>query len=312
MGLSSASAHPTEILRRFAGRLEGAGSSREAALEYKRMLFFSRTREDSLEARMGLARALEAAGAWREAYSETRAALALDPRGKRADSLAWESLRLLSRLSDAESAREKAYAMLEAAQGPAARPVLRYLAALEIAESQPEQAIRWADRLAGSCPESGIGWTDSLKALLLEPPPKSPVLAMVLSGILPGTGQWYAGVPAGALNSLLLNGLTGYGLVHGFLLGRPAETVLYLGFFERVYVGGIQLARARAEDANLERSKRNRRRALEWVAAACTGPAGVSQFDRSDVQPIEPGVSLPGNDRIPDPHPGDRQHGDIP
>lgn len=278
-----AAAGPLDPLQRFADGLEGSGAHAQATLEFKRMLFFSRTPEDSLTARRGMMRNLEASGSLREAYAQAQSLLAMEKDPARRSGLEWRSLRLLIRLSDAETARDRAYGLLATASAPDSGRLLQFLTALEIEESQPDQAILWAERLASVCPGSRPALRDTLPGLLKRPPPKSPVLAMILSGVVPGLGQLYAGVPAGSLNSLLLNGLTGYGAVHGFMLGRPAEFALYLALFQRFYLGGIKVAGARAEDANLDQAKTDKRRALEWVESAC---------------PAAPAVTIPASQRV--------------
>lgn len=275
----TARAASLETLRGFAEGLEKAGAHGQAALEFRRMLFFSGTRMDSLAARWGLWRNLGASGSpgsLRDANAQAQLLLALETDPERRAMLEWESLASLARLGEPDLAREKAYAMLDSAPGARAAPLLRFLVALEIEESQPEAAIRWADRLAAICPASAPALRDSLPKLLGRNPPKSPGLAMILSGLVPGLGQLYAGEAGGAANGLALNGLTGYGLFHGFELGRPAEIVLYLALFQRFYMGGIKVAGARAEDANVAAAKAEKLQALKWAASACTEPMAVA------------------------------------
>lgn len=270
LGFISAAAGQVGTLQRYAAGLEAAGANHQAVLEFKRMLFFSRSREDSVQARSGLLRNLEASGLPEEAYAQSRALLLMASEGRGREAQEWNGLRLLSKQANLGPAREAAYALLEADPSPELRILaLKILAALEIAENQPAEALRWAGHLASACNVSPPGWKDSLSSLLMRPPPKRPLLAGVLSGIVPGSGQAYAGAYAGAFNSLALNGILGYGLIHGFGQGRWGDIFLYLTLFERFYVGGIKVAMARAEDVNLADSKQKRLRALEWIDSVC-------------------------------------------
>lgn len=236
------------------------------------MLFFSRSREDSMLARSGLSRSLEASGMPEEAYSQTRVLLQMASDDLGRERQQWNGLRLLSKQADLGPAREAAYALLEGKPSPELRIItLKILVAIEITENQPAEAVRWSAHLDSACPDPPPGWKDSLSSLLMRPPPKSPLVAGVLSGVVPGSGQVYAGSHAGAMNSLALNGILGYGLAHGFEQARWGDVFLYLSLFERFYVGGIKVAMARAEDANLADSKQKRVRALAWVASVCPG-----------------------------------------
>jgi hypothetical protein len=276
LACQSAGAGSLARLRRFAADLESRGAYREAGLEYRRMLFFARTHADSMAAHRGWMRTADAAGDLRQADAQARILMAAEPDAAVRLRLEWESLERLVALSEIESARDRAYALLESAHGPDSIPVLRFLAALEIEEDQPEQARHWAERLASACPAAASALRDTLPPLLDAVPPKSVLWAGILSGIMPGLGQVYAGEPAGGLNSLLLNGLTGYGLAHGLAQARLADFVLYLALFERFYLGGIKVARARAEDADVAASKATRLRALDLVRSACREPGEVT------------------------------------
>jgi tetratricopeptide (TPR) repeat protein len=71
---------------------------------------------------------------------------------------------------------------------------------------------------------------------------KSPVVAGLLSGLLPGSGQLYNGRPGDALLALLLNGVFVVGIIEAVQQDAPAIAGV-LGFFEAGwYVGNIYSA----------------------------------------------------------------------
>jgi outer membrane protein assembly factor BamD (BamD/ComL family) len=94
-------------------------------------------------------------------------------------------------------------------------------------------------------------------------PPKSPELAGALSAILPGAGHLYAGQPARAASSFLLNGLFIWGAVAAFAHDSPVLGGI-LTFFELGwYQGGIRSAASAAREANEAEEKRYRQRLRE-------------------------------------------------
>jgi hypothetical protein len=266
----TASANPLDVLHGFAKSLEASQDHGRAVLEFKRMLFCSRSHQDSMFARLGLMRSLEATGMIREAAFQSEALSNMSLTQAEQENCNWNGLRILTQLPVLDQAREKGYAILEGNPSPQLRiRTLKILVALEITENQPVEAKRWANALDLACYSNPSGLADTVSRFMSRPPSKSPWLAASLSGFVPGLGQAYTGVYGGALNSFLLNALNGYGFIHGFEQGRIGDMVLYLSLFEHFYLGGIKLARARAEDAMLKSSKENRLQALKSVARAC-------------------------------------------
>jgi TM2 domain-containing membrane protein YozV len=86
---------------------------------------------------------------------------------------------------------------------------------------------------------------------MAEPSPsKSPRVASILAGILPGAGHLYLGKPRHAITALLLNGLFLAGATFSFLEGLEATGVILLYFETGWYLGNINSARAGAHEFN--------------------------------------------------------------
>lgn len=102
------------------------------------------------------------------------------------------------------------------------------------------------------------------QARLLSKP--SPVLAMILSIVLPGAGQVYAGDVKEGLNSLVLLG----GLVYTGASGILSVPYMTVPFIQRYYLGGIMHAKALAE------SRRERNRYEYFIDLSHILPGGES------------------------------------
>lgn len=86
---------------------------------------------------------------------------------------------------------------------------------------------------------------------------KSPRTAKILSAILPGSGQIYAGDWKGGLNAFALNGVLGYVTVDSILDGLYVDALLWVYFiFQRYYQGNLYRAGKAAEDFNIHANHR--------------------------------------------------------
>lgn len=81
-------------------------------------------------------------------------------------------------------------------------------------------------------------------------PPKSPRIAGLLSGLLPGAGHLYVGKPLQALTAFMLNGLFITGAVFAFREGLEATGAILLYFETGWYLGNIKSAAEGAREAN--------------------------------------------------------------
>ena len=88
-------------------------------------------------------------------------------------------------------------------------------------------------------------------------PQKSTKVAKVLSAVIPGTGQMYAGRWGGGLNALGLNGVLGYVTVDAVLNGHYIDAALWTYFiFRRYYMGNLYRSEIAVETHNQEQSQR--------------------------------------------------------
>ena len=93
--------------------------------------------------------------------------------------------------------------------------------------------------------------------LRLTPPPqpKSPQVAGILSGILPGAGHLYAGKPLQAVTAFALNGVFLAGAAYAFHERLEATGAILLFFETGWYLGGINSAMDAARDANRQQQR---------------------------------------------------------
>ena len=93
--------------------------------------------------------------------------------------------------------------------------------------------------------------------LRLAPPlqSKSPQVAGILSGMLPGAGHLYAGKPWQALTAFALNGVFLAGAAYAFHERLEATGAIVLFFEAGWYLGGINSAMDAARDANRQQQR---------------------------------------------------------
>ena len=98
---------------------------------------------------------------------------------------------------------------------------------------------------------------DTLFVNAVDAPQKSPRLAKVLSAIIPGAGQVYAGDWRNGLNALALNGVLGYLTVDSALGQHYVDAALWGGLiFSRYYRGNIFRADEAVKNYNTQQSRR--------------------------------------------------------
>jgi len=106
----------------------------------------------------------------------------------------------------------------------------------------------------------------SLRQALHQRPEKekrSPVMAGLLSGIVPGSGHLYAGRPGQAASSFLLNALFITGAVLAFEHDSPVLGGILVFFEVGWYVGGIRSAAQAAREENQKDESKYRRELRE-------------------------------------------------
>lgn len=117
-------------------------------------------------------------------------------------------------------------------------------------------------------------WAEPAQALQTdldraEPrPSKSPRVAGILAGVLPGAGHLYLGKPRHAITALLLNGLFLAGATFSFLEGLEAAGVILLYFETGWYLGNINSAREGAREFN----RRQMQDLQDWLYSTYVPP----------------------------------------
>ncbi|ETX02545.1 MAG: hypothetical protein ETSY1_03150 [Candidatus Entotheonella factor] len=135
--------------------------------------------------------------------------------------------------------------------GPLVDRTTYLLGVTHILEGQADAAKQRFTSLAPGSP-----WVHRANAIqgaldMAEPrPSKSPRVAGILAGILPGAGHLYLGKPRHAITALLLNGLFLTGATVAFLEGLEAAGVILLYFETGWYLGNINSAREGAHEFN--------------------------------------------------------------
>ena len=105
---------------------------------------------------------------------------------------------------------------------------------------------------------------DTLFNIAINQPKKSTRVAKVLSAILPGTGQIYAGNWRGGLNAFLLNGTLGFVAVDGILDQNYLDACMWAYYiFFRYYRGNIFRAGKTVDEFNENASRRAADKILE-------------------------------------------------
>jgi len=138
------------------------------------------------------------------------------------------------------------------------------LAWLQIDSGRYEAAIATLERIQ---PESKHHpRARSLRQALQQRPEarkRSPVMAGVLSAVLPGSGHLYAGRPGQAASSFLLNALFITGAVLAFEHDSPVLGGILVFFEVGWYVGGIQSAAQAVQEENQKEERKYRRELKE-------------------------------------------------
>lgn len=151
-----------------------------------------------------------------------------------------------------------------------------YLLGLSLAlEGQVERAQRVLTRLPAEhdFTRQALALQDELRTITL-PEEKSPQLAGVLSGILPGAGHLYVGKPLHAIGAFVLNGLFLTGAAYAFHEGLEATAGILLFFEVGWYLGTINSAIQEARHMN-----HNARQAVTEHLRATYAPAPLGLRD---------------------------------
>jgi tetratricopeptide (TPR) repeat protein len=230
-----------------------SGAPAQAATEYKRFLFFHPQDRRAAEARSRLGTCLLAEGRYQEGMAALRQAAAMQPGLE----LRLEVVRALLRAGRLAEAEQELLS-LQAFSGEI--DIWLYLGLLRIEQG------RWAEAgeaLRRALPEADLQTLRELLAEAGKQRRKSPRTARLLSALLPGAGQAYAGDPADGLNALAVNGgIAVLGAAAAVNRYYPEAVLLVLFPLRRYYTGNIGNAGRLAEKRNAAAEREYRRRII--------------------------------------------------
>jgi TolA-binding protein/TM2 domain-containing membrane protein YozV len=167
------------------------------------------------------------------------------------------------------SARNWQRFLNDAPQGPLARRSAYLLGLSWWLDGQHTEASGAWSLLRDGDPLSERASALRMEARQLAPPlHKSPAVAGVLSGVLPGAGHLYIGKPLQALTAFLLNGLFLAGAAYAVHEGLEGTAAILLFFETGWYLGTINSARAGAQEFN----RRQRQAATDRLLATYSLP----------------------------------------
>lgn len=223
-----------------------------AITEYKRFLFFHPDDARAASAYQKIGLAYRTQGLWREAISMMRNAVLHALNHEEKSEYQLELAVTLIASQNYDLARfELIRVTMRTNSGPLYQRALFLQAVALIYQFQWEEAREVLRHYT----------TDEMLDKLLDKavnlPQKSPKVAKVLSAILPGAGQVYAGNWRDGLNALALNGVFGFVAVDSVLDRHYVNAVTWTYFiFQRYYLGNLYQADKAVDDFNDDTSRR--------------------------------------------------------
>lgn len=243
------------------------GNYYDAITEYKRYIFFnSEKKDDSISyAYYKIGLAFRNQGAWEEALSELRISIQTAKTERVRDERKIE-LAVVQIASGNYSAAEFLLIKLEMfSQIPELKQKAAFFRGIALLYSfKWKQANEAFYMYSNNLKDASKGISKHVESLLSNAQNmkhKSPKLAKMLSTVLPGSGQFYAGDWWNGINALLINAATGYLLVNDILKRQYQDAIFNsLFLFGRFYSGN----RYHAEEA----AKKYNRKVNQKIAAS--------------------------------------------
>lgn len=228
------------------------GNYDAAISEYKRFLFFHPNDPRMGETYRNIGIAYREQGHWGEAVAAMHAAVQYASNPEEKSKYRLERAVIFIAAQDYDLGRLEL--IMVRMQNPSV-PVFRRTLFLEAVAYIYQ--FQWAEAREAL---RNYAMDEKLETLLenaVNVPQKSPGLAKVLSAILPGAGQVYAGEWRNGLNALALNGVLGYVNVEAALNRHYVEAALWGGLiFSRYYRGNIFRADEAVKQFNTHQSRR--------------------------------------------------------
>lgn len=239
------------------------GNYDAAITEYKRYLFFQPDHPRAAETYRNIGLAYRAQGLWMEAIAAMRTAVQhASDREKKSEYQLDLAVTLIATESYGLAQLELIKVMMRGPSTPFYRRVLFLQAVAYIYQ------YRWKE-----AHEILRDYTrDKQLAILVEnavnQPQKSTRVAKMLSAIIPGAGQVYAGSWRDGINALVLNSVIGFLVVDTVLDGHYLDAVSWGGaIFVRYYRGNIFHAGEAVKQFNLQKSRRTSEALLQRLQA---------------------------------------------
>lgn len=241
-----------ENLLAFGDHFSKFGNYDAAITEYKRFLFFHPDDTRAAEVHLKIGLAYRSQGLWEEAILAMRNAVLYALSEEEKSKCQLELAVTLIASQNYDLARfELIKVTIRMPSGPLYQRALFLQAIAYIYQFQWEEAREVLQNYT----------TDEMLDKLFDKadnlPRKSTGVAKVLSAILPGAGQVYAGNWRGGLNALVLNGVFGYVAVDSVLDRHYVDAVSWTYFiFQRYYLGNLYRAEKTVDEFNEDISRR--------------------------------------------------------
>lgn len=223
-----------------------------AITEYKRFLFFHPDDARAASAYQKIGLAYRTQGLWQEAISTMRYAVLHALNHEEKSEYQLELAVTLIASQNYDLARfELIRVTMHTTSGPLYQRALFLQAVALIYQFQWEEAREVLRHYTAD------EMLDKLLDEAVNLPQKSPKVAKVLSAILPGAGQVYAGNWRDGLNALVLNGVFGFVAIDSVLDRHYVNAVTWTYFiFQRYYLGNLYQAGKAVNDFNDDTSRR--------------------------------------------------------
>lgn len=233
------------------------GNYNAAITEYKRFLFFHPNDARAGKAYRNIGLAYREQGMWEEAVAAMR--IALQRTTDKATKTEWQLELAVTLIASKNYDR----GLLELIKVTVRNPSeAQYRRAVFLQGVAYLYQFRWEEARAALKHYTGDAELDVHFDTAINAPRKSEKLAKILSVILPGAGQVYAGNWRDGLNAFVLNGALGFATVDAALDGHYMDAVLWAtALFLRYYQGNYY----RAEKAAAAFNARTSRRAAENI-----------------------------------------------
>ncbi len=235
-----------ENLLAFGDHFSKLGNYDAAITEYKRFLFFHPDDTRAAEAYLKIGLAYRSQGLWQEAILAMRNAVLYALSEEEKSECQLELAVTLIASQNYDLARfELIKVTIRMPSGPLYQRALFLQAIAYIYQFRWEEA---REVLQNYTTDENL---DKLFDKAANLPRKSTKVAKVLSAILPGAGQVYAGNWWGGLNALMLNGVFGYVTVDSVLDRHYVDAVSWTYFiFQRYYLGNLYRAEKTVNEFN--------------------------------------------------------------